>query len=190
LLILTPQALLANVASQDHLCLHFFYDIYDSPHPAAFRRVSDVPKEAAGLVPPPTPPLSPGRERTPSSQSSINITVHSELQPGSTGIVHIGAMEADPSHPTVKVALKLAFSKDEKSRLMQEHEVYSILQSKGVHGIPRDIGLFVDEEPLLGAQGPYALVMTYAGVSLFDRSRHASDSVKQVVSPRLYLYRF
>ena len=96
----------------------------------------------------------------------------------------------DPSGPTAKVALKLAFSKDEKSRLMQEHEVYSILHSKGVQGIPCDIGLFVDAEPLLGTEGPYALVMTYTGTSLFDRSIHTSDSVKQVVSTQLYLYPF
>ena len=182
--------LLANAASQSHLCLRFFYDIYDSPHPTAFRRVSNEPKEAAGHVPPPTPPLSPGRERTPPSKSSIHITVHSELQPGSTGIVHIGMMEVDPSGPTAKVALKLAFSKDEKSRLMQEHAVYSILHSKGVQGIPCDIGLFVDEEPLLGTEGPYALVMTYAGTSLFERSIHTSDSVKRVVLTGLYFYRF
>jgi len=188
LIIITSQALLANATRQDHLCLRFLYDIYDSPHPAAFRRVSNEAKEAAGHIPPPTPPLSPGRERTPPSESSIHITVHSELQPGSTGIVHIGMMEVDPSGPTAKVALKLAFSKDEKSRLVQEHEVYSILHSKGVQGILRDIGLFFDEEHFLGAEGPYALIMTYAGVSLFDHSMHASDSVKQVVLPRLCLY--
>jgi hypothetical protein len=101
--------------------------------------------------------------------------------------MHIGTMEVVPSQPTVKVALKLAFS---KSRLKQEHEVYSILQSKGVQGVPCDIGLFVDEEPLLGSEGPYALVMTYAGVSLFNGSMNASDSVKQVILHCLYFCRF
>ena len=91
-------------------------------------------------------------------------------------------MAVDPSGPTAKVAVKLAFSRDEKSRLMEEHRVYSHLHSKGVQGIPRDIGLFVDEEPLLGAEGPYALVMTYAGVSLFRRHNLASDLIKQVLS--------
>ena len=65
---------------------------------------------------------------------------------------------------------------------MDEHRVYSHLHSKGVQGIPRDIGLFIDEEPLLGAEGPHALVMTYAGVSLFRRHELASESVKQVLS--------
>jgi hypothetical protein len=110
--------------------------------------------------------------------SSIHITVHSELQHGSTGIVHIGTMAVDRSGPTAKVAVKLAFSRDEKSRLMEEHQVYSHLRSRGVQGIPRDIGLFVDEEPLLGAEGPCALVMSYAGDSLFGRSKHTSDSAK------------
>ncbi len=90
-------------------------------------------------------------------------------------------MAVDPTGPTAKVAVKLAFSKDEKSRLMEEHRVYSQLHSKGVEGIPHEIGLFVDEEPLLGTEGPHALVMTYAGISLFHRSSLASASVKQVV---------
>jgi serine/threonine protein kinase len=181
LILISSQALLVNAARQNNLCLRFFYGIYDSPCPATFRRVHDEPKEAVGPSPPPTPPLSPGRETTPPSDSSIHITVHSELQPGSTGIVHIGTMAVDLSGPTAKVAVKLAFSKDEKSRLMEEHRVYSHLHSKCVQGIPCDIGLFVDEEPLLGTEGPYALVMTYAGISLFHRSSLVSDSVKQVV---------
>ena len=184
---MTSQALLANAARQNHLCLHFFYDIYDSPHPATFHRIFDEPKEAAGPAEPPTPPPSPGRETTPPSERiepSVHITVHSELRPGSTGIVHIGTMAVDPSGPTAKVAVKLAFSRDEKSQLMNEHRVYSHLHSRGVEGIPRVIGLFVDEEPLLGAEGPHALVMTYAGVSLFRRYKLASDSVKLVVSFR------
>jgi hypothetical protein len=87
-------------------------------------------------------------------------------------------MALDPSGPTAKVAVKLAFSRDEKSQLTNEHRVYSYLHSKRVQGIPCDVGLFVDEEPLLGAEGPYALVMTYAGVSLFRRYKLASNSVK------------
>jgi predicted Ser/Thr protein kinase len=179
----TSQALLANAARQNHLCLRFFYDIYDSPYPATFRRVLDETKEVSGPVEPPTPPLSPGRETTPPSEPSIHITVDSELQPGSTGIVHIGTMAVDESGATAKVAVKVAFSRDEKSRLMEEHRAYSHLDSKGVQGIPRDIGLFVDEEPLLGTEGPYVLIMSYAGVSLFGRSKRALDSVKQVVNP-------
>jgi hypothetical protein len=170
---IASQALLANAARQNHVCLRFFYDIYNSPHPAVFRRVFDGPEE------PQTPPPSPGRDTMPLSVSSIHITAHSELQPGSTGIVHIGTMAVDQSGPTAEVAVKIAFSREEKSRLMEEHQVYSRLHSRGVQGIPRDIGLFVDEEPLLGAEGPRALVMSYAGVSLFGRSRHASDSAWQ-----------
>ncbi|KAI0281843.1 hypothetical protein BGY98DRAFT_178108 [Russula aff. rugulosa BPL654] len=176
--VIDDHALLANAVRQNRLCLRFFYDIYDSPHPATFRRIHDEPKEALGPAEPPTPPLSPGRETTPPPAPSIHITVQSELQPGSTGIVHIGTMAVGPSGPTAKVAVKLAFSRDEKSQLMEEHRVYSHLHSRGVQGIPRDIGLFVDGELLLGAEGPYALVMTYAGVSLFRRQTLALDSAK------------
>jgi len=74
------------------------------------------------------------------------------LQPGSTGIVHIGTMEVDPSGPTVEVPVKLAFTKDEKSRLKEEHRMYSLLHSKGVHAIPRAIfGLYVANDQLCGS---------------------------------------
>jgi hypothetical protein len=105
-------------------------------------------------------------------------------------------MAVDPSGPTANVAVKLAFSTDEKSRLMEEHRIYSHLRSRDVQGIPRVIGLFVDKDPLigteephpmLGTEGPYALVMTYAGVSLFRRDTLASDSAKQVLSFTFYL---
>lgn len=163
---LTSQALLANAAKQNHVCLRLSYDIYDSPHPAVFRRLPDGPKKAPGHAKLQTPPLSPGRETTPIipisiSPQAIHITVHSELQHGSTGIVHIGTMTVDPSGPTAKVAVKLAFSRDEKLRLVQKHRAYTDLHSKGVRGIPRVIGLFIDEELLLGGEGPYALVMSY-----------------------------
>ena len=85
----------------------------------------------------------------------------------------------DQSGHTVQVAVKLAFSKDEKIRLKKEHQVYSLLQSRDVQGVPHNIGLFIDEEQLLDAEGPYALVTSYAGVSIFDHStRHALDSVR------------
>ena len=184
---ITSQALLANAARKNHLCLHFFYDIYDSPHPATFRRVPDEPKEAPDTAEPPSPG---NRTTSPSERTerSIHITVHSELQPGSTGIVHIGTMAVDPSGPTAKIAVKLAFSKDEKSRLREEHRIYSHLHSRDVQGIPRVIGLFVDEDRLLGGEGPYSLVMTYAGVSLFHRNTLASDSAKQVLSFTSLIY--
>jgi hypothetical protein len=180
---ITLQVLIANAARADHLCLRFFYDIYDSPHPATFRRLPDELKEAARPVEPATPPVSSGSKTTPLSDPFIHITVHSQLQPGSTGIVHIGTMAVDQSGPTTKIAVKLAFSKHEKSRLMEENQIYSYLHSKDIQGIPRNIGLFIDQEPLLGDKGPYALVMTYAGVSLFSQSEPTSDSIKQVVHP-------
>jgi len=175
--VITAQALLASATGQNHLCLRFFYEIYDSPHPASFCRVNELGEPAGPTGPQPTPLFS-GYEVPPLS-SGIHITVHSELPPGSTGIVHIGTMAVDQSGHTVKVAVKLAFSKDEKIRLKKEHQVYSLLQSRDVQGVPHNIGLFIDEEQLLDAEGPYALVTSYAGVSIFDHStKHTLDSVR------------
>ncbi|KAI0285378.1 hypothetical protein BGY98DRAFT_945583 [Russula aff. rugulosa BPL654] len=160
------QALLALAAKQNYLCLRFFYDIYDSPYPAIFRRVDEAGSEnAPGPAKSQNPPLSETTLMT-MSATSIHVTVQSELQPGSTGIVHIGTMAVDLPGPTAKVAVKLA------------HRMYSHLHSKGVRGIPYILGLFVDAGRLLGAEGPYALVTSYTGVSLSDSSNHASDSLK------------
>jgi hypothetical protein len=90
-------------------------------------------------------------------------------------------MKMEPSGSSIQVAIKLAFTKAEKATLEREHQLYSHLHSKGVRGIPRDFGLFVDEELLDGMEGPYALIMTYAGVSLSAREKRASDPVKLVI---------
>jgi hypothetical protein len=87
-------------------------------------------------------------------------------------------MKLEPSSPGVPVAVKLAFSRTEKETLEQEHELYSHLISKGVRGIPLDFGLFVDDEIDDDTEGPYALVMAFAGLSLFGREKLATPSVK------------
>jgi hypothetical protein len=110
----TSQALLADAAKRNCLCLRFCYDIYDSPHPAIFYRLLD------GLD---------GLEKAPEITPPLHITGHSEQYPGSTGIVHIGtmAMDSDPSSPITKVAIKLAFSRDEKSRVTADRRTQSVL---------------------------------------------------------------
>jgi hypothetical protein len=96
----------------------------------------------------------------------------------STGIVHIGKMEVEPFGPTIKVAVKLAFSKEHKLALEQEHQLYSHMNSKGICGIPQSLGLFVGLDCDNGAEGSYALVMTYASMTLFGQKVEASPSVK------------
>jgi hypothetical protein len=108
---------------------------------------------------------------------SMDIILYSELKPGSTGIVHIGEMEVEPFGPTVKVAVKLAFSKEDRLALEREHQLYSHMNSKGVHGIPQSLGLFVGLDCDDG-KAPYALVMTYAGVTLFGQKGEPSPAVK------------
>ena len=109
---------------------------------------------------------------------SMDVILYSELAPGSTGIVHIGEMEVEPFGPTVKVAVKLAFSKEHKLALEREHRLYSHMNFRGVHGIPQSLGLFVGSDCDGGAEAPYALVMTYAGVTLFGQKGEASPSIK------------
>jgi hypothetical protein len=182
LLMRTSQALLAHAAKQTRLYLRLNYNIYDSPHPASFRRLPDkceiAPDPAKAAQ---TPALPPGGETmlTSMSESCIHITAGSEMHPGSTGIVHIGTMAVDMPGPKVEVAIKIAFSRDEKKTLANEHQIYLHLHSRHVQGIPSILGLFAD-----GAdkEGPHVLLMSYAGISL-SSMRDASNSAKYVVNP-------
>ena len=104
------------------------------------------------------------------------------IEPGFNGIVHTGTMEVEPSEPTPQVAVKLGFSNSDKATLEKEYELYSHLRAKEVQGIPQAIGLFVEDEYVDGEEGPYALVMTFAGVSLVGREKSVSSAVKFVFS--------
>jgi hypothetical protein len=86
---------------------------------------------------------------TPTLESYIHISAHSELQPGSTGIVHIGTMTVDLPGPTVKVVIKLAFSRNEKESLANEHHIYSQLHFRHVQGIPQIFNLLMSMRHLV-----------------------------------------
>jgi hypothetical protein len=167
--------------------MHFFYGIYKSPHPATFVRQTPV---ASASEQGPIPPPSPGRDKVYKPEESMDIVLTSELQPGSTGVVHLGTMDVDPSDPPVHIAVKLAFSESEKSTLEHEFKLYTHLNSMGVKGIPRAFGLFIDDELVDGNEGPYALIMAFAGHSLFGRETEIVPSVQSVNHPidSFYLY--
>jgi hypothetical protein len=108
----------------------------------------------------------------------MDIILTSEMRPGSSGVVHIGTMEVEPGGGRVQVAVKLAFSEVDKANLEHEHKIYTHLHSKGVRGICQHVGLFIDDEPDDDEEGPYALIMTYAGESLFRRESMVDTPVK------------
>lgn len=158
--------------------MHFCYGIYASPCAATFiRKVHHSESPLPTLTPPPSP--EPGRPKL-----SMDITLTSEMRPGFSGIVHIGKMEVDCSGGPVDVAVKLAFSEEEKATLKHEHRIYSHLHSKGVSGIPQNYGLFEDEDDELlddedgRYEGPYALILSFAGVSLWRQGSDSPFSVK------------
>ena len=161
-------------SSRDRLLIHLCYGIYLSPGPATFVRKGTEQEEASEQV----ENVSDSDNEESEPVESMDIILYSELAPGSTGIVHIGKMEVEPFGPTVKIAVKLAFSKEHRSALEREHRLYSHMNSKGVAGIPQSLGLFVSTDCDDGAEAPYALVMTYAGVTLFDEKEEISPTVK------------
>jgi hypothetical protein len=157
--------------------IYLCYGVFASPCPATFVRIMPV-TNGPGQAPTP-PPSPPQEQRSYLPSESVNIILTSEMRPGSSGIVHIGTLEPkSPSDQRLEVAVKLAFSQDEKETLAHEHRLYSHLHSKGVRGIPKEFGLFVDEELVEGGEGPYALIMSFAGQSLFRRSSPVDDSAK------------
>ena len=168
------QDVLLTASSRDRLLVHLCYGIYLSPGPATFVRKGAEQEEVSEQE----DNLSDSDNEESEPLESMDIILYSELAPGSTGIVHIGEMEVEPFGPTVKVAVKLAFSKEHKSALEREHRLYSHMNDKGVSGIPQSLGLFVGTECDGGAEDPYALVMTYAGVTLFGEKEEILPTVK------------
>jgi hypothetical protein len=95
--------------------MYLCYEVFASPCPATFVRITPV---ADGPGQAPTPPPSPGQEKSYSPSDSVNIILTSEMRPGSSGIVHIGTLEPKSSSgQRLEVAVKLAFSEDEKETL-------------------------------------------------------------------------
>jgi hypothetical protein len=110
----------------------------------------------------------------------MHITLTCELAHGASGIVHLGHMNVLPlaASPSIPVAVKLAFTKDEKSMLKHEHVIYQHLRSKNVCGIPKEFGLFIDTELVDECEGPHALVMSHVGNSLFGRLESIPNATK------------
>jgi serine/threonine protein kinase len=70
-----------------------------------------------------------------------------------------------------------------KTVLEREHRIYMHLHSAEVKGILRSFGLFVDDKLIEDSEGPYALVITFAGDSLSHRASKVSTTTKYVRSP-------
>jgi hypothetical protein len=153
------------------------YGIYASPAPAVFIR-----KEFVLQLMSSPPSLKQGgngdQAKRDQYADSIDIVLTSEKPPGSTGIVHLGRMNVEPNGIDIPVAAKLGFAFLEKSTLKQEHRIYTHLRSKGIKGVPRCFGLFVYDGAIDDSEGPYALIMSFAGDSLHGRVGNASLTAK------------
>jgi predicted Ser/Thr protein kinase len=159
--------------------MHFRYGIYDSIRPATFVRKPLIVKSSQ---------RSSTSSRASSSKfpdRSVDIIIHTELEPGSTGVVHIGTMEVDSWRDRVEIAVKIAFTHHDKSTLLHEHSIYNHLHSRNVRRVPQPIGIFVDEELLDGGEGPHALITTFAGTALSSASNDIPYDTKSVHSDPL-----
>lgn len=138
--VILDAALSPNVL-HDHLRLE--YGPYSSPRPAIFTRSyapSSTPSHGL-LSPPVSPPTNSGQS---SAASPICITVSEPIGHGSTGIVHRGVLTVTlKSEPCrVPIVVKLAMDEEPRYRPSKEFSIYQHLETKGVTGIPRAMGLF------------------------------------------------
>ena len=135
----------------DELVLFLCYDIYNSPCGAPFIRV--------------------GKLRTLHVHDYMEMTLTAPKHPGSTGVVHPGILRITSDFPPIDIVVKLGFSEEDKETLEHEYRIYSRLQNNGVTGIPCAIGLFSDLDTYEAEdtqEGPYALVLTHAGTTLWE----------------------
>jgi hypothetical protein len=166
-----PQATIKEAANRNVLNVYFFYGNYASTRPATFFRLKPNGKKI--LITSPSVHCPEGR----GPDVSMDVIFTGELNPGSTGIVHTGMIRL-PTGQSLKIAAKFAFCSADKSVLAKEHALYALMSSKGVKGIPRDYGIFLDAEEDDESEGPFALLMSYAGQSLFRQQNLITRSVK------------
>lgn len=142
----------------------FYYDLYDSERPSVFLRLSSTR--------PPYPILRhrPSQPRGATTDDAVSIALICQLGQGATGIVHGGELrvsDTDGEEQRLDVAVKLAFTGDQKKMLREEYKTITQLRSQGVTGITTILGYYED----VGADGPAMLLMLNAGVPLYDVPR-------------------
>ncbi|KAJ7088899.1 hypothetical protein B0H15DRAFT_841083 [Mycena belliarum] len=158
----SPKLGIVEIGVRNIALLVFRYGIFNSQRPAAFIRCA-----------PSLTMDNPGPNRRCRAKKHyrrheyIVITLTSEIERGATGIVHGGTLtisDIDGIELTVRIVVKFAFSAKQKEKMRHEFSIYRHLSAAHVQGVVDVFGLFEDVE-----QGPLAMVMSYAGVSIRSR---------------------
>jgi hypothetical protein len=148
-----------EVASRRNVLLVYLqYGIYDSPAPSTFVRSGPT-----GQAPIPLP----SREivRNYKLEECLTIVLKSEIGHGATGEVLRGTLDVETlACVQLDVAVKLAFSSEQRDAIRHEYKIYHLLRKSGVTtGITTPLGLFDDVEG-----EACALVMPYVGIPLSE----------------------
>lgn len=161
--------------SQNELMLYLTYGVYDSIHPALFNRGSHDP-DIYGIYSPPTSPSYLAKE-----SDRFELFVTSEIGERSAGILHGGVVEieSDKESASLDVTVKFAFTTAHQKKLAHELFMYTVLESKGIKGIPTIIGVFHDVEE----NGPSCLVISHAGASLQEMRLPIATNTRCVIIP-------
>lgn len=155
--------------SRQYVHISLQYDIYDSPSPSTFRRLSSTSPEA------PLFPSPPHWNSAATTLDRASIVLTSELGEGATGVVHGGKLlvDVDGHGPqALDVAVKLSMTFGEKESLHKEYLRWAKLQQRGVKGIPNVLDYYED----IDSGGPRMLLMLNAGVPLWAATRRITPA--------------
>jgi hypothetical protein len=164
-----------------YLCVHDGF--YDSTTAALLRHISHPSDRLRRAVSPAKTPSLTSSASTccNSSMDSVEL-IGNTLQPphslcltqrlgeGAVGDVWRGVISpASESSPVLDVVAKVGWTKDARNSLINEADIYRLLQKKGVDGVPLLIGLFDDVDDRVPI-----LITTYVG----DKIRSVNASLK------------
>lgn len=144
--------------------IYLQYDVYNSPAPASFIRHDSSSKNL-----------------TYEPHEYLSVILTSRIGRGATGVLHSGRLELETSDGrklVYEVAVKLAFLEEQCTRLEHEYSIYRHLAAANVKGIMGALGLFRDLEGQT-----MALVLTYGGISLWERDSRRGLPISDTVTP-------
>ncbi|TFK38660.1 hypothetical protein BDQ12DRAFT_735330, partial [Crucibulum laeve] len=160
-----------EVCRRDYMLLTLNYGIYRSAAPSSFLRCGHALVQGEG----PYSLIDPKRKPAYSLEQCLSLVLDTEIARGAVGIVHNATLSLSDAGGAVvssKVAVKLAFSSEERDKLRHEFSIYCELsKDPGVKGVLHIFGLFQDME-----DGTLALVMEHGGISVRGRELKAKNA--------------
>jgi hypothetical protein len=148
---------------RDVFVIYLTYGVYDSIHPAMFKRFARPGRHTTHDH------IKPGSFHKPFSDEDRECALFltSEIGQRSIGMLHGGILQVKHgvNRVSIQVTVKLAFAGEHQRKLFHEWSVYMHMESKGIVGVQPILGIFHET-----GNGPSCLVLQHFGVSIYERS--------------------